>query len=328
MRYVGALVALDRTRPPPPLDALPMGRAARLLLDEGLIVVLGDQLRDGRMSGFAATRDGWVAIEDAPVVGIYDRFPRPRRPEEHARLLAAAADVPLGNPVALRRLSEDKLAAQHHLAARGVRMPEVEDQDLDGAARRWGQAFAKPRYGALGVGVRRVVAAEAIPREAIGPTGVVEPVIVQRAVPPPDGWAGVSARVLVQRDVDGSFVATPIVVRRSRTDDVVAVHRGAEVAPGDDALGVETREALVDLAVRSATALADHPDGALLLELGVDAVIDPDGAPWVIEVNTRPWGRLSNLAALDPDRFDAAHLAAIARPFRTLGHRHGPSRHP
>ena len=65
-------------------------------------------------------------------------------------------------------------------------------------------------------------------------------------------------------------------------------------------------------------ALAAHPDGRWLVEIGLDLVIDSEGRAHVIEVNSRPRGRLEALAALAPDRFAAAHREACGRPLRYL----------
>ncbi|MBK9646463.1 MAG: hypothetical protein IPO67_15135 [Deltaproteobacteria bacterium] len=56
----------------------------------------------------------------------------------------------------------------------------------------------------------------------------------------------------------------------------------------------------------------------LLIELGVDLVVASDGEPWLIELNGRPGGRLSGLAAADPARFQDAATEALARPLRAL----------
>ncbi|MEQ1504663.1 MAG: YheC/YheD family protein, partial [Myxococcota bacterium] len=223
---------------------------------------------------------------------------------------------PIANPPSIAAVCRDKLATQQAIgrarAGRAaVRMPEVEgdpDRFADALA-AWGAAFVKPRFGSFGDGVSRVVAGDAVPAAIEG-----QPVILQRAVPPPVGWAGVCVRVLVQREADGWVAET--VVRRSRTDPVVNAARGAEVAAAE-VLG-DGFDAVVNAARAAATALAALPDGEDLLEVGVDVVVDDRGAPWVVEVNGRPLGRLEVLAAAAPDRWADAHLAACARPLRWL----------
>jgi glutathione synthase/RimK-type ligase-like ATP-grasp enzyme len=91
--------------------------------------------------------------------------------------------------------------------------------------------------------------------------------------------------------------------------------RGADVVPLEDAAEA------VRVALRIADVLAALPDGRDLVEIGVDLVLDPDGRPWPIEVNGRPRGHLEALAASDPARWAAAHVAACARPLRWLASR-------
>lgn len=323
MRSVAALLPLDRTRPPPPLDALPMGRAARRLLNEGVVVVLADTVHDGRVSGYRATTDGWVEAEGIAVCGVYDRFPMPKYPERHAALVRELGSVPFGNPPSLRELSRDKLVSQHLLEEHGVRMPPVSGvwEDFPVLLAQWGVAFAKPRFGAVGAGVQRVVTDDAVPPTSPGPLGEPEPTLLQRAVPPPPGWAGIATRTLVQRDATGRWVTSPPIARRSRADAVVNVARGAEAAAAEDVLPAESVAELRRLAILSAEALASGPGGEMLLEVGVDAMIDDALLPWVIEINTRPWGRLHALYKADPSRWSEAHIEACARPFRWLAGR-------
>jgi glutathione synthase/RimK-type ligase-like ATP-grasp enzyme len=323
VKRVAALLVLDRNRPVPPITSLPMGRAAVALLDEGIEVILADRASSGRVSGFVATPTAWRPIEDVEICGVYDRFPMPRFPKRHSQLVRALQGIPLGNPVSIRNLSADKLASQRHLEARGVVMPEVMEvnSDVQSVQKDWGVAFAKPQFGAVGAGVERVVHGDDVASTRPGALGVHEPTLLQRAVLPPDGWAGIATRTVVQRDADGNWVAGPPVARRSRHDAVVNVSRGATADPAEDVLPSQTVRALQDAAIRCAQALADHPDGVDLLELGVDAMIDPDLNPWVIEVNTRPWGRLSALYAHDPERWRQAHTDLCARPFRYLAGR-------
>jgi predicted ATP-grasp superfamily ATP-dependent carboligase len=64
--------------------------------------------------------------------------------------------------------------------------------------------------------------------------------------------------------------------------------------------------------------LAAADPDELLIELGVDLVVASDGEPWLIELNVRPGGHLSGLAAADPARFQDAATEALARPLRAL----------
>lgn len=308
MTTLGVLVPLRPGAPAGPPEDLPMGRAALLLAEEGLAVVFGADVRDGRMTGLIARPGRWEPVTDVPVVAAYDRYPSKADPAGHAALRAGLGTVPLANPYALTLLCRDKLACQRHLEARGVSMPEVEGDPSRFAERlsRWGAAFVKPRHGAFGEGVRRVVR----------PPAVTEPSVLQRAVRPPEGWAGVSVRALVQRERP-TWVTCPPVARRHRTDPVVNVARGAETAALADVLP-ELLAEVEAKAIAVAEALADHPDGAWLVELGVDLVIGADGHAHVIEVNSRPRGRLEALAAQDPGRWTRAHLDACARPLRCL----------
>ena len=145
--------------------------------------------------------------------------------------------------------------------------------------------------------------------------GRKEPLLLQRAVAPPAGAAGACVRVLVQRCEDGGWIVPLQVLRWSPVDPVANAARGAVLRPVDDVLPGAV-ERLGRLAVGAAHALA--PDCPTAVELGVDVVPDPDGGLWVIEVNAKPLGRLEGLAALDPDRFAAAHVEACLRPLRRL----------
>jgi len=123
--------------------------------------------------------------------------------------------------------------------------------------------------------------------------------------------------VLCQRQADGSWWHSTGVVRQSREDPVVNAARGAEVVPAT-VLSMATRTAIAALCDLTCVALSATTDGDWLVELGVDLVLDSDEEPWVIEVNSRPRGRLEALASSDPERFLDAHVAACARPLRRL----------
>lgn len=320
---IAVLLPADAPAAAPP-DALPLGRAALALAAEGVDVVFGDRAEAGVLAGWRATAAGWAPAAIAPAA-IYDRYPSQSRPERYAAAVAALAGVPRANPPALVALCRDKLEAQRFLDGRIAEMPEVEDDPGRFAARLrdWGAAFLKPRYGAFGVGVRRVAPGDPLPATGPGLLGDDEPLILQRAVPPPDGVAGLCVRVLGQRGPDGWAMA-PGVARISDTDPVANVARGARAAAATDVLQPAVVAAIDALAHRACAALATHPEGDWLVEVGVDVVVAPDGRPFVVEVNGRPRGRLGAVASIDPGRFSAAHRDAAERPLRFLAARARP----
>ncbi|MBN2800852.1 MAG: hypothetical protein JXX28_17075 [Deltaproteobacteria bacterium] len=320
---LGVLVPVDGVPSGDPA-ARPIGRAALLLAEEGVDLVFGATVRAGRMSGLWARPSGWTRAEDVQVAAIHDRFPSQGRAAAHAEVVAELSGVPLANPPWLVELCRDKLVCQRTLERAGVPQPEVEGDAARFAARldAWGAGFLKPRYGSFGVGVRRVVAGDGLPAALPGNLqGALEPAVLQRAIRPPEGWAGISVRVNAQRRPEGGWCLNPGVARRSVNDPVVNAHRGAEVAPADDVLGHATLAELYQRALEVAEALGALPGGEWVVELGVDLVVDREGRAHVIEVNGRPQGRLGALASRWGDRFGRAHLDAVARPLRYLAAR-------
>ena len=311
----------------PPYDAepghpadRPIGRAALRLEAEGLAVVFGHEAQQGRLRGVRARPEGWVDAGEVAVAAAYDRFPSRSRAEAYRALRAGLGEVPLGNPPSIVSLCADKWRCQVVLEQAGVvGLPpqEARPEAFEERLASWGSGFLKPRFGAFGCGVRRVVPGDALPDTLPGPIdGVDEPALLQRAVRPPPGWSGVACRVLVQREADGAWWAAHPVARRSRTDAVVNAARGAEVVP----LAEGFPEALAPtraLAVAAAEALAATEGGDWLVEVGVDVVLDEALRPWIVEVNSRPRGRLEALLPSDP-RWMEAHVEACARPLRRL----------
>jgi glutathione synthase/RimK-type ligase-like ATP-grasp enzyme len=301
-----------------------------VLARSGLRVVFGDAVTDGCITGLEAVPGGWRLAEEVPVLALHDRFPSQRRAARFAEIRAGAVGLPIGNSPALTLLCRDKLVCQHRLEKAGLRAQPAVEADPERFSQRladWGAGFLKPRYGALGIGVRRVVPGDPLPPQLPGAVpGRADPAILQRAVPPPAGWGGWSVRVVCQRVPGGGWVQGEPAVRRHRTDPVVNAARGASVAPGGDVLAPSTAAAVSGLAARVTTVLDTLPEGRWGVEVGVDLVIDRDGAPWLVEVNSRPRGRMEALAAADPGRFQDAHVAACGRPLAALAWMAGQAR--
>lgn len=324
---IGVLVPVDPGSTPPPPESRPIGRAALVLARSGLRVVFGDAVEGGRLTGLEAHPGGWRRVAAVPVLALHDRFPSQSRAARFAEIRAGAGAVPIGNPPSLTMLCRDKLACQQALAAAGVaHQPPVEADParFEARLRGWGAGFLKPRFGSFGIGVRRVVPGDPLPAVLPGAVaGRPEPALLQRAVAPPAGWAGWSVRVVCQRAPGGGWVLGEPAVRRHRTDPVVNAARGASVVPGGDVLEAHTARAVRTLALQVTAAIGALPGGRWAVEVGVDLVIDDRGQPWLVEVNGRPRGRLEALAAVDPGRFQDAHVAACGRPIAALAWRVG-----
>jgi glutathione synthase/RimK-type ligase-like ATP-grasp enzyme len=288
-------------------------------LDEGIEVVFGSDTVDGTMSGAVVRPTGWQEVTRVPVHAVFDRYPRRELPVEHRTALAGLGAVLVCNGGQVSDRCADKLAAQACLTSAGLSMPPIvtDPTTFQETLVHWGVGFLKPQFGTCGYGVKRVVPGDRLPLHVEGAeSGPLQPSFLQRAVAPLEGWAAVALRLLVQRDGDDWFV-NPGVARRSRTDVVASASRGAEVVPLRD-LGSDVMEAAEVQARAAAQALAATPGGEELVEVGVDMVVDASRQPVLIEVNSRPWGRLKALVAIDEQRWGAAHEAACARPFRWL----------
>jgi glutathione synthase/RimK-type ligase-like ATP-grasp enzyme len=307
---IGVLVGAYRDVPAPP-EELPMGRAALHLEREGVPVLFGHEALDGELIGLRARPGGWEPAR-SPVVGAHDRFPSRSEPERYARLLAGLGATPTFNRPSVILRCADKQICPDDLTGP---QPEVEadPERFEERLRVWGLGFLKPRYGAFGVGVRRVLPGDPLPAWVEGPQGLLEPALLQRGISPPRGWAGVACRVLVQRDGAGWWAEEPV-ARVSATDAVVNAARGASVLSLSEAFPSAV-DPVRSVAVGVAADLERVHGG--VLELGVDVVLDGALAPWIVEVNARPRGRLEALVAKDPRWMDA-HIQACLRPWRAI----------
>jgi glutathione synthase/RimK-type ligase-like ATP-grasp enzyme len=318
---IGVLVPTNGAHPEAPPHARPIGRAALQLAREGIDVVFGDTVTDGCIHGVRAVENGWESVDGISIVGAHDRFPSQLRADRFGRILDGLCGVELWNSLEFTMLCRDKLVSQQRLESLGIRMPAVvEDPSLfSDRLAEWKHAFLKPRYGALGIGVTAVQPGEPLPAMR---TGVVpsrpDPTILQKGIAPPSGWASRTVRVLLQRTPDGGWFQHTPVLRQSRVDPVANAARGAEVVAGPEALDEDCLGRIFDSVAAIAAAFEGMPEAARMVEAGVDLVLDERMDPWLIEVNSRPRGRLEMLASQRPDAYRPEHIEACARPLRVI----------
>ncbi len=318
---IGVLVPTNGDEPTAPPEVRPIGRAALMLANEGIDVVFGDTVHDGQITGYRARPGGWHPAAGVPIDGLHDRFPSQLRSERFSTIMRGCDGIAMANPIDFTLWCRDKIASQRVLEALGVPMPAVtaDPSRFDASLRAWGSGFLKPQYGALGIGVRRAVPGDALPAllEGVVPHRP-DPAILQAAVLPPAGWASRTVRVLLQRTAKGGWFQGAPVVRQSRTDPVANAAKGAEVVDGSTALSSPCLASIRGVVDTVAQAFDALPVAQRMVEAGIDLALDRELEPWVIEVNSRPRGRMEVLATAQPDRFRLAHRDACARPIRVL----------
>lgn len=321
MPTIGILVPTDGSAPALPPEERPIGRAALCLASEGIDVVFGAHVIQRTITGHRAIPGGWEAVSGLPLDAAHDRFPSQVRASTWSQIATELDGLPMSNPMEFTLLCRDKVQSQHALEAQGIQMPDVEAEPnrFEAQLAKWNSGFLKPRYGALGVGVHRVEPGDTMPTML---PGVVphrpDPAILQRAVQSPSGWAGRTVRVLVQRTETGGWWHGVPVLRQSREDPVCNAARGAQVVAGPAQLDESTLLHIQQLCDAVCAAFDRMPAAKRMVEAGLDLVLDEQHLPHLIEVNSRPRGRMEHLAGIDPSNHRAAHVDACARPLRVL----------
>ena len=307
-------------RPTIPPSQRAIGRVALALAQDGIELIFGCTSTTEGLGGWKVSGDQWVSVPISPVDALYDRFPDQSQPDVFAELCAHLPQTPIFNAPAFTKICRDKVALQRFLRDASIPMPEMVSarEQFEDALSTWGGAFLKPKFGSLGRGVHFVDSIEALNHALNVESDQYGPYLLQRAIPPLDGWKGVCVRVLLQRDMEGSWVANPGAARCSATDPVVNAARGANVVAARDYLSMVGRKQLQECLMGVGRAFDRHPNRVSILEMGIDFVVDRHGCPHLIEINGKPKGRLAWLAQQQPDAFQAAHTAAMMRPFQCI----------
>jgi ribosomal protein S6--L-glutamate ligase len=214
--------------------------------------------------------------------------------------------LPVVNPVPALLTAVDKARSSWLLARAGVPTPPARavQSVAEGLAtlRDLGSCVAKPPFGSLGIGVRRIddgpearpALARMLRRHKV--------VYLQRWVEPP----GRDLRLFVVGDRVEAAIARVAPPGEFRTN----LHAGGSASP------LEPDRDLARLAITAARAVG-------LEYAGVDCKESPEG-PTVLEVNGTPrWDGIHAVTGLDMAGFIVAHAATLARHDDHQRRRHG-----
>ena len=297
---------------PAPRDT-PFGRAALCLKDEGIDLIMASSPQS-----WMHVIDGtWQRCEPDFVDAVYDRFSARSMPEHYSAMEQQAGRVPRGNPPELIRICTDKIATQRLLGHLPFPPIETSPSLFQNQLSQWESGYLKPRFGGLGRGVRKVEQGDPLPawgQSAI--RGASEPTFLQKAISPPGDMGSLCVRWLTQREDSGHWKLLPPVARVSNSA-VANVHQGAVALPAEEVLSQKALKMGEELVLECAQELQNQIQG-VALELGVDLLFDEQENAWILEVNSRPSGRLSALTARNPQQYGPIAHEAVLRPLRTL----------
>lgn len=348
-------VIVDFAYPEPcgsPLDT-PFGMFAKDLEQEGIKIILtpltGFTKSDSPIAkGWTVEGDSWRAAE-LPVAGCYNRVDWKPRFEDYCRVrrLFSESNTPFVNNSDFCAFARDKAISCQALAETGVPVPKTvyDRKSFLEALESWGSAYLKPRIGSSGRNILKIIVG---PRWTIQTSdGVVshvssdrgtewlltaaamEPMLLQQAVQAKTlRLSAYSIRSLLQRQRDGSWVSILPVARVAVDRPTANVARGATVVLGvefirelyrDKAQLVLDRIAELETKTTEALAALFGPKARLIVEVGLDIVVDGTGIPYLIEINDTPKGRLKTLLrqTANPLILDA-HKRAISNPLLYL----------
>ena len=244
-------------------------------LEEDVQLVIGKYgwYGDGVMEkGWKFDGDNWVKVENIELDGVFDKF---HFDEETKKLKQSMAEKPgiLNNPE-LEELCKDKLMTYQRFSEFVPETRKASDSNIDEMLDDYGKVVLKPRfaYGAKGIHI--------ISEEDEMPDIENYEYIVQRFVDASNGIEGLVEgshdlrAILVDGEVKGCYV------RYNEDSEISNVSQGG------------VKEAVViEEFPESALDIIDEVNSEIEFSpslFSVDLFFDPEGKPWIIELNSKP----------------------------------------
>jgi glutathione synthase/RimK-type ligase-like ATP-grasp enzyme len=216
--------------------------------------------------------ENWVKVEDVELDGVFDKF---HFDEETKKIKQSMAESPgIINDPDLEELCKDKLMTYERFSEHVPETRKASEANIDEMLNEFGKVVLKPRfaYGAEGLHI--------IDRSDEVPEIENNDYIVQRFVDSSKGIDGLVEgshdlrAILVDGEVKGCYV------RYNEDSEISNVSEGG---------------------VKEAVSIDEFPDSALeIIEevnedieyspalFSVDLFFDPEGRPWIIELNSKP----------------------------------------
>ena len=258
-------------------------------------------------------------LNGTPIDILFDRYPYQKYPNTdplHPNSCTFLEQLPpVCNPRSFIELCKDKWAFQKWMEQHGIYMPPVVETHFSEALQKWdGMAIAKPRFGSFGVGIE-IVYEEPVPfRQSVQG---MDPTLLQKYIRPPNGFAGIAVRQLLQRNKDRSWTFRTIVARTSKDDPIINAARGADICYASEILPKNCIENIQTQSKKIASIMGTW--SPYIIEVGLDYVIDATFSPIFIEANAQPKGKLKALVQKEQNEsIQQEYEEILQHPFEVL----------